>query len=185
MIFQQDKARILQRAQSIKLLLLDVDGVLTDGRLYISDSGEQLKVFNTLDGHGIKLLQRSGVEVGIISGRDSQALCRRATDLGISLLYRGREDKTEVLREITAERGLDDDEIAFVGDDLPDLGVIDRVGLGISVPNAHPEVLRIADILTERRGGEGAVREVCDFLLQVSGAYQRIIAHSLAKTDTH
>lgn len=179
MIFQQEKAQLLRRAQAIKLLLLDVDGVLTDGKLYISESGEQLKVFNTLDGHGIKLLQKAGIAVGIISGRDSAALLRRASDLGIELLYRGREDKAAVLREITADRSMRNDEIAYAGDDLPDLAVIRSVGLGISVPNAHPDVLNNASLVTERRGGEGAVREICDFLLQANGLYEQIIADSL------
>jgi 3-deoxy-D-manno-octulosonate 8-phosphate phosphatase (KDO 8-P phosphatase) len=181
MIFQQDKEQILSLAQAIKLLLLDVDGVLTDGKLYVGESGEQLKVFNTLDGHGIKLLQKAGIQVGIISGRDSAALLRRASELGIGLLYRGREDKAAVLQEIISNLELGEDEVAYAGDDLPDLAVIDRVGLGISVPNAHPEVRNAADMLTESRGGEGAVREICDFLLQANGLYEQIVIESLGQ----
>lgn len=181
MIFQQDKAQILGQAQSVKLLLLDVDGILTDGKLYVGETGEQFKAFNTLDGHGIKLLQKAGIQVGIISGRDSAALLQRASELGIKLLYRGREDKSAVLREITANLELEENEIAYAGDDLPDLAVIDRVGLGISVPNAHPEVRNAADMLTENPGGEGAVREICDFLLQANGLYDQIIIDSLGQ----
>ncbi len=181
MIFQQDKAQILGQAQSVKLLLLDVDGILTDGKLYVGETGEQFKAFNTLDGHGIKLLQKAGIQVGIISGRDSAALLHRASELGINLLYRGREDKSAVLREITANLELEENEIAYAGDDLPDLAVIDRVGLGISVPNAHPEVRNAADMLTENPGGEGAVREICDFLLQANGLYDQIIIDSLGQ----
>ena len=178
MIFQQDKKQILIKAQAIKLLLLDVDGVLTDGKLYVGESGEQLKVFNTLDGHGIKLLQQAGIPVGIISGRDSAALLRRASELSIELLYRGREDKAAVLQEITTDRELGNDEIAYVGDDLPDLAVMKAVGLGFSVPNAHSEIRNAANLLTKSRGGEGAVREICDFLLQANGLYEQIIADS-------
>ena len=179
MIFQHDENKVQQQARSIKLLLLDVDGVLTDGKLYVSESGEQIKVFNTLDGHGIKMLKNAGIEVGIISGRDSPALLRRASELGITLLYTGREDKAVALKEITAAGGLQNENIAYVGDDLPDLAVISNAGLGISVPNAHPEVRSVADLITERQGGEGAVREVCDFLLKAIGVYDQIIADSL------
>jgi len=181
MIFQQDKEQILKQARAVKLLLLDVDGVLTDGKLYVGESGEQLKVFNTLDGHGIKLLQKAGIPVGIISGRDSAALLRRASDLGIEILYRGREDKGTVLQEITANQSIQNNEIAYAGDDLPDLAVIKAVGLGISVPNAHPEIRNSAEIVTEHQGGEGAVREICDFLLQANGLYDKIIADSLGQ----
>jgi len=181
MIFQQDKEQTLQQARAVKMLLLDVDGVLTDGKLYIGESGEQFKAFNTLDGHGIKLLQQSGIPVGIISGRDSPALLRRAADLGIELLYRGREDKAAVLQEITAIQAIRNDEIAYAGDDLPDLAVIKAVGLGISVPNAHPEVRNIASLITECCGGEGAAREICDFLLQAKGLYDEIITDSLGQ----
>ena len=179
MIFQQNEEQLLQQAQNIKLLLLDVDGVLTDGKLYVGESGEQLKVFNTLDGHGIKLLQRSGIQVGIISGRDSAALLRRASELGIELLYRGREDKAAVLSEILKNHSIRAEEMTYAGEYLPDLAVIRTVALGISVPNGHPEVRSNAKLLTERRGGEGAVREICDFLLQANGLYDQIIADSL------
>jgi len=179
MIFQEDKQRVLAKARDIKLLLLDVDGVLTDGRLYIGNDGEQLKVFSSLDGHGIKLLQRSGIRVGIVSGRDSRPLSWRAAELGITLLFKGREDKLTALNEIIELERLEYREIAYVGDDLPDLAVITRVGLGIAVPNGHREIRQRADLITEAEGGNGAVREVCDFLLEAAGRYEQVIAHSL------
>ena len=178
MIFQRNKELLLRKAKAIRVLLLDVDGVFTDGKLYIGEAGEQLKAFNTLDGHGVKLVQRAGIAVGIISGRDSAPLVRRATELGIELLFRGREDKSSVLREIVDGQQLELGEIAYAGDDLPDLAVLDQVGLSFSVPNAHPEVKTAVDLLTERHGGEGAVREICDFLLQAKGLYDQIVAQS-------
>lgn len=179
MLFQRDKEEILIKAGAVRMLLLDVDGVLTDGKLYIGESGEQLKVFNTLDGHGIKLLQNAGIPVGIISGRNSPALKKRASDLGIDLLYRGREDKAAVLLEITENQSISNDEIAYAGDDLPDLAVIRAVGLGIAVPNAHAEIRKAASLITESHGGEGAVREICDFLLRAQGLYDQIVADSI------
>ncbi|MEZ5491353.1 MAG: HAD hydrolase family protein [Gammaproteobacteria bacterium] len=181
MIYQSEQQQLDSRAREIRLLLLDVDGVMTDGSLYVGDSGEELKVFNSLDGHGIKLLQRAGVNVGIISGRNSLPLSWRANELGIHLLFKGREDKLCVLEQIAEEQCLPYEEIAYAGDDLPDLAVIDRVGLGISVPNGHAEVKKRADLLTEKEGGRGAVREICDFLLQARGAYDRLIKDSLGR----
>jgi len=183
MIFQEDRQRVIAKARDIRLLLLDVDGVLTDGSLYVGSAGEELKVFNSLDGHGIKLLQKAGVRVGIISGRDSRPLTWRADELGIKLLLKGREDKLRALHEIIDTERLEYREIAFVGDDLPDLAIITRVGLGISVPNGHRELIQRADLITEAGGGHGAVREVCDFLLEARGCYQQVIAESLGSDD--
>ncbi len=170
----------VERAKKIRLLLLDVDGVLSDGRLYFGNSGEEIKAFNILDGMGIKLLQNTGVQVGIITGRTSQLLERRANNLGINLLVQGREDKLTALNELmdSKPQGLEDiqlDEIAFMGDDLPDLAVIRRVGLGLTVPNGHREVQNNAHWQSERKGGEGAVREACDFILQAQGRYDSAI----------
>jgi len=176
MKFNGNKQKITDSAGDIGLLLLDVDGVMTDGRLHYGASGEELKVFNTLDGHGIKMLQRAGVEVGIISGRDSAPLDRRARDLGIRMLYKGREDKLNVLQEIIGTGDLESSAIAFAGDDLPDLAVMKLVGLAITVPNAHQEIRSMADLETENTGGNGAVREICDFLLQAKGLYEQVLA---------
>jgi 3-deoxy-D-manno-octulosonate 8-phosphate phosphatase (KDO 8-P phosphatase) len=175
MKFNGDEQEIIEIAKAIKILLLDVDGILTDGTLYYSANGEELKAFNSLDGHGIKLLQQAGIEVGIISGRDSAALQRRADDLGIQLLYKGREDKVSVIVEIMSNLKLQNHEIAYAGDDLPDLPVVRPAGLGIAVPNAHSEVRATAQIETEATGGEGAVREICDFLLQANDLYVKVI----------
>ena len=121
MKFNGEEQQIIEAAKTVKLLLLDVDGILTDGKLYYSANGEELKGFNTLDGHGIKMLQQADIEVGIVSGRDSAALQQRADDLGIKLLYKGREDKMTVVKEIMDNRSIVADEIAYAGDDLPDL----------------------------------------------------------------
>ena len=179
MKFNGEEQQIIEAAKTVKLLLLDVDGILTDGKLYYSANGEELKGFNTLDGHGIKMLQQAGIEVGIVSGRDSAALQQRADDLGIKLLYKGREDKSTVVKEIMDYRNVVADEIAYAGDDLPDLAVVRMAGLGITVPNAHCEVRASAQLETEATGGSGAVREICDFLLQTQGHYAQAIKQSL------
>lgn len=157
---------LIAKAAGIRLLALDVDGVMTDGRLYFSAQGDELKAFNILDGHGIKQLRKSGVEVAIITGRTSPLTARRARDLGIQLLQQGREDKEAALRELLDELALPVDSAAYMGDDLPDLGAIMHAGLGITVPNGHWYVREQADYCTEAGGGEGAVREICDLILQ-------------------
>lgn len=173
---------ILDRARKIKLLVLDVDGVLTDGKLYFSNSGEELKTFCTLDGHGIKLLQRSGVKVGIITGRTSALVARRAQDLGIQLLVQGREDKWAALQEVI-EEGLSLDEIAFMGDDWPDLTIMSRVGLALTVTNAHMSVIERAHWQSRFRGGEGAVREACDLIMHAQGTFNAALEHYLPNSD--
>ena len=173
-----DRQQITEIAKAIRLLLLDVDGILTDGKLYYSALGEELKGFNTLDGHGIKLLRRAGIEIGIVSGRESAALQRRLDDLEIDLIYIGREDKLAVVEEILERQGLTANEIAYAGDDLPDLAAVELAGLGITVPNAHSEVKLVAQLETEAVGGSGAVREICDFLLQSKGLYEKVIEQS-------
>ena len=165
MIFSDNEEQAIESARKIKLLLLDVDGILTDGRLYFSDSGEESKAFHSLDGHGIKMLMRSGIPVGIITGRDSKIVTKRAAELGIDILYQGREDKIDVLREIMADTGIAASTVAYAGDDLPDLPVLQAVGLSFSVPGAHFEVKAAVTAITTRSGGEGAVREITDFLL--------------------
>lgn len=156
----------IQKARIIKLLVLDVDGVLTDGRLWYGNSGEELKAFHIQDGLGIKLLQRAGVDVAIITGRTSQLVTRRGTELGIKHIVQGREDKLVALRTLAAELQLELEEIAYAGDDLPDLSAIAAVGLGIAVANAMPYVARHAAYKTARNGGDGAVREICDLIMQ-------------------
>lgn len=167
-----------EKVQQIEWLLLDVDGVLTDGRLLFGSDGVECKAFNTLDGHGIKMLQRSGIAVGIVSGRRSEPVARRARDLGIELLVQGREDKWQALQEVLQEQPRALASIAFMGDDWPDLAVMCRVGLALAPANAHPEVLNRAHWCSQRRGGEGAVREACDMILTLRGQYGPLLAQA-------
>lgn len=160
---------LLQRARAVRLAIFDVDGVLTDGRLYFLTDGSEFKTFNTLDGHGIKMLIASGVTTAIISGRQTPVVERRARGLGIQLLYQGREDKLAVLDEILAELGLDYAQVAYLGDDLPDLPVIRRVGLGMAVASADSFVREHAHGVTRARGGEGAAREFCELIMSAQG----------------
>jgi|SRR5690554_175053 len=176
-----DKLRLmtketLARARPIKLLLLDVDGVLTDCRLYFDNAGNELKAFNTLDGLGIKLLQKTGVKVGIITGRRSALVARRARDLGIEWIIQGREDKWQALSEVFDQLHLELDQIAYMGDDWPDLPIMLRVGLALSVPNGHSAVTERAHWVSQSRGGEGAVRDACDFIMQAQDTYATMLA---------
>ncbi|MES2823364.1 MAG: phenylphosphate carboxylase subunit delta [Pseudomonadota bacterium] len=163
------------RASRIKLLLLDVDGVLTDGRLYFSNLGDEFKAFSTLDGHGIKMLQKSGVKVGLITGRTSHLVAKRANDLGIKILVQGREDKWDALQEILREQPLELEEIAFMGDDWPDLTVMCRVGLALTPANGHFSVVERAHWQSSFRGGEGAVREACDLIMHSQNTFDSIL----------
>ena len=165
MIFSKSEEQAIESASKIRLLLLDVDGILTDGRLYFSNSGEESKAFHSLDGHGIKMLMQAGIHVGIITGRESNIVAKRAADLGIDILYQGREDKIDVLKEIITNKEIEAQAIAYAGDDLPDLPVLQAVGLSFSVPGAHPDVKRAVNAITTRSGGEGAVREITDFII--------------------
>lgn len=168
--------RITEKARAVRLLVLDVDGVLTDGRLYFSEDGQELKTFDTQDGHGIKMLQQAGIQCAIITGRNTQLVARRAANLGIKHLLQGREDKGIALKALSQELTIPLDEIAYVGDDWPDLPAIRMAGLGVAVANAHQEVRRHADLVTTARGGRGAVREVCDLILEAQGLYQQALA---------
>lgn len=169
MDFRISEQQAIELARKTRLLLLDVDGILTDGKLYFSNSGEEIKAFHSLDGHGIKMLLSAGIEVGIITGRKSNIVAKRAADLGIEILYQGREDKIDVLTEISNSRGHALDTICYAGDDLPDLPVLQAVGLGFSVPGAHSSTQAAAHGITTRGGGEGAVREITDFILSAQG----------------
>jgi len=163
---------ILAAAQPIQLLALDVDGILSDGQLYFGNQGEEIKAFNSLDGHGIKMLQASGVKVAIITGRTSNIVAQRASQLGIDLLLQGREDKLLALFELTQNMQIDWAQMAYMGDDWPDLAAIIKVGLGITVPNAASGLATHCQYLTQRSGGQGAVREVCDLIMQAQGSWQ-------------
>ncbi len=172
-----------QRARQIQWLFLDVDGVLTDGRLYFSESGDELKTFSTLDGLGIKLLRRSGIKVGILSGRNTQLVARRAESLGLDLVIQGREDKWEALSEWRQQFPVPLEAIAFMGDDWPDLTIMTRVGLALTVANAHCAVVERSHWQSSLRGGEGAVREACDQLLRARGDYERLLSDYIAPPD--
>lgn len=164
------------KAKDIRLLVLDVDGVLTDGKLYYGPDGTEIKVFNTLDGHGIKTLQRSGVDVAIITGRCSEQVSRRAEALGIRHVIQGREDKLTALQELLQQHPLPLEHIAMMGDDWPDLSVMVKVGLALTVPNAHIEVRQRAHWQSQCAGGSGAVREACDLILLAQGNYMPCLA---------
>lgn len=163
---------LLTAARAIKLAVFDVDGVLTDGRLFFLPDGGEFKTFNTLDGLGIKMLMRSGVATAIITGRSSLSVEKRAKDLGIQHLYQGREDKLVILDELLAQLGLSYAEVAYLGDDLPDLPVIRRVGLGMAVANANAFVKQHAAGITEACGGKGAAREFCELIMQAQGTLE-------------
>ncbi len=163
------------RARGIRLLILDVDGVLTDGRLYFDARGETLKVFHVRDGHGIKIAQRGGIEVALVSGRRSDAAFHRARELGITRFYEGVRDKVAILEELLAALNLAPPQVAAVGDELVDLPLFYRVGLAVAVADAAPEVAARAHWVTSLPGGRGAVREVCDLLLKAQGRWEELL----------
>lgn len=163
-------------ARGIRLFLFDVDGVLTDGKLYYGDNGHEFKAFHIQDGLGIKLLQKGGIEVGIITGRTSKLVSRRAEELDIKLVIQGREDKLKALEELLVARPRPLTEIAFLGDDLPDLAIIRRVGLGMAVADANPAVAEYALWQSTLPGGYGAAREAAEFVLRAQGKLKGIIA---------
>lgn len=166
----------LQKLKSIKVLILDVDGVLTDGRVIYTDSGEEIKRFDVRDGHGLKLLMRSGIEVILLTGRESKVVLHRARDLGIEHVYQKALNKIEVYKTILADRSLEDKDVGFVGDDLIDLPVLRKVGFSAAVPDAVQEVKEIVDYITTKRGGEGAVREICELLLKAQNKWEALTA---------
>ncbi len=166
---------LLLKAQGVKLAFFDVDGVLTDGGLLFSEAGETLKRFNTLDGHGIKLLQKAGITPAVITGRDSQALRTRLQALGVQHAYFGTEDKRPAAEQTLAALGLTWSQAAAMGDDWPDLPVMRRCAFACAPVNAHAEVRAVAHYVTAARGGDGAAREFCDLLLVASGRYVDVL----------
>ena len=160
-----DEARFQAELRRVRLLVLDVDGVLTDGRLFYGPKGELLKAFHVRDGHGIKQVAAAGVAIAIISGRKSEAVLRRARGLGIRYVTQGAADKLVALRKLAKARGVSLEDCACVGDDTPDAPILAAAGLGIAVADAHQDALDAADLVTTRAGGCGAVREVCDWLI--------------------
>ncbi len=169
-----------KKLSGIKLLLLDVDGVLTDGRITYTDSGEQIKQFNVKDGLGMRLLMDAGVDVGIITARKSKALAHRCNDLGIRLLYDGIKDKCAALKTISQKTGVDISHIAFAGDDLIDIPVLTRVGVSFCVADASEEVKTQSDVVTTCNGGFGAVREICEQILKAKSLWDSIVKKYLS-----
>ena len=169
---------LLLRAQPVKVAFFDIDGVLTDGGLYFTEAGETIKRFHTLDGHGIKLLQRIGVTPAVVTGRDSAPLRRRLAALGVTHCRFGTEDKRPAAEAIMAELGLDWDQAAMIGDDWPDLPLLRRSALAVAPPAAQAEVLALAHHVTRAAGGLGAAREFCDLILVASGRYASLLAEA-------
>lgn len=170
-----DQSELQQRAERIKLLLMDCDGVLTDGRIWILENGEDQKAFHTRDGLGIDLLHRAGLKSGIISGRTSSALERRAQSLGVSYLWQGRDDKRQAFADTLAQAQVTKEEAAFIGDDLTDLPLMGQSGLAIAVADAAAEVRERAHYVTEANGGYGAVREAIELILKAQGRWDDLV----------
>jgi 3-deoxy-D-manno-octulosonate 8-phosphate phosphatase (KDO 8-P phosphatase) len=164
-----------ERLKLIKLLILDVDGVLTDGKIIYNDRGEEIKAFDVKDGHGIKLLMRSGMEIALITGRKSEVVLHRARDLGIEQVYQKVTNKIEVYEKILNDKKLEDENVGFVGDDLVDIPVLKRVGFSAAVLDAVSEVKEIADYIASKKGGGGAVREICELLLKAQNKWKGVI----------
>lgn len=172
---------VLARAARVELLVLDVDGVLTDGSLFLGDNGVEYKAFFSRDGHGIKLLMGEGVEVAVITGRHSRVVAERMASLGVTQVHQGQDHKQPVLDGMLAELGIDGDHAACVGDDLVDLPMMRRCGLAVAVADADPRVVERAHWRTRSPGGRGAVREVCELILQARGALDRALAPWLGR----
>jgi len=166
---QQLRQDVKDKARSIRLVIFDVDGVLTDGGLVIDTEGREHKVFHSRDGHGMKMLQQSGVEIGIISGRDTPAVTHRMAGLGIRHVYQGQQDKLPAFRELIGRLGLVPAQVAYVGDDVVDLPLLRRVGLAVAVQDAHEMVRRHAHWVTACGGGRGAARDVCELIMDAQG----------------
>jgi 3-deoxy-D-manno-octulosonate 8-phosphate phosphatase (KDO 8-P phosphatase) len=160
-----------EKAKNIELLVLDVDGVMTDGRIVMNDLGQELKFFNVRDGHGIRLLLYAGVEVAIITGRSSETVRLRAADLGITMVYQGVKDKETICKKIMTEKGFKKDQVCCMGDDLPDIPMLRCAGLPVAVADATIETREAALYVTKAPGGYGAVREMCEIILKAKGAW--------------
>jgi 3-deoxy-D-manno-octulosonate 8-phosphate phosphatase (KDO 8-P phosphatase) len=172
---QKPMASIIEKAKKLQLLILDVDGVLTDGRLFFDNEGIEYKCFHSRDGHGIKLLQQTGVQVAVISGRKSKSVALRMNSLGIGHVFQGHENKRDAFAELLKKTGLTPEHTAYVGDDLLDLPIMTKVGLAIAVQDANFAVKERADWCTTLPGGQGAVREVCDMIMQAQGSFADIL----------
>ncbi|MFB3926573.1 MAG: KdsC family phosphatase [Syntrophales bacterium] len=173
--------KLSMKIAGIRCIILDVDGVLTDGRIIFDDRGRELKFFDVRDGHGIKLLMRAGIDVILLTGRISRVVDLRARDLGIKEVYQGEKDKLEAFENITARKRIQPHQIACLGDDVTDIPLLKRAGFSVVVADAPEYVRKIADYVTERAGGRGAVREICELILQVQGKWDAVVE----KYDLH
>jgi 3-deoxy-D-manno-octulosonate 8-phosphate phosphatase (KDO 8-P phosphatase) len=171
---------VSRRASQIRLALFDVDGVMTDGTLFISERGESFKPFNILDGLGLKLLKASGVSTGILTGRSSASVEKRASELAIDHLIQGAENKLRAYADLREQLGLEDAQVCYMGDDLPDLPVLRRCGLALSPPEAVMQVREQVHLVTHTSGGRGAVREACELIMQAQGTWESQIGAYLA-----
>jgi len=167
--------QLIHKVRKIRLLILDVDGVMTDGRIIMDDAGREMKNFNVKDGHGIKMLMRYGIEVILITGRRSSVVEHRAGDLGIGEIHQGIHDKVEILNEILLRRLMDREQVAFIGDDIVDIPILKRVGFSVAVADATEDVKRSVDYITIKNGGNGAVREVCEIILRCQDKWTDVI----------
>jgi len=174
---------VKRRAQAIRVLLMDCDGVLTDGRIILLPEGDDIKLFDAHDGQGLKLAARAGLRTGVITVRYSRTLERRAAEVSVHHLYQGVERKIEAYERILRDEGARDDEIAYIGDDLPDLPLMRRAGLAIAVANAVEDVKRAAHYVTHREGGRGAVREAIELILKAQGKWEQVLAEYLAESS--
>ena len=169
----------MQRAANIRLVIFDVDGVLTDGSLFLGDDGQEYKAFNSRDGHGMKMLRASGVEIGIITGRTSQVVSFRMESLGIQHVYQGQLDKLPAFEELLQHLSLKPEQVAYVGDDVVDLPILIRAGLAVAVQDAHPLVKQHSHWTTPNRGGRAAARDVCELIMQAQGTLESQLNHYL------
>ena len=170
---------ILAKAAQIRLIIFDVDGVLTDGSLFIGDDGEEYKAFHSRDGHGMKMLRATGVEIGIITGRTSNVVRHRMASLGIHYVYQGQLEKLPAFEELIGKLGLEQGQVAYVGDDVVDLPILIRAGLAVAVADAHPLVKRHAHWTTPHGGGRGAARDVCELIMEAQGTLDATLQHYL------
>ncbi len=171
--------RVMEQARQIQLLILDVDGVLTDGKLFFDHLGNEFKAFHARDGHGIKMLQQTGVEIAVISGRESFIVTKRMEELDVSLVYQNQRDKRAAFADLLQKLDLTAEQVAYVGDDVVDLPIMTQVGLAIAVADANEAVIACADWTTTISGGLGAVREVCDMIMQSQDNFETILADYL------